>query len=103
MKPIPSVSKEWVKVIVTTDVDPTLGSVSFAFLAPGTEPTNQWVAGEWEATPATQRGQDYRAVARVLIGPGTSFVLTDGTYVAWVRVTSASEDVVRPFGRLTIT
>lgn len=101
---IPSVSKEWIKAVITTDEDPTFGTVSFAIVDPGVEPTTEWVAGEWEtATPAPKRGEFYRAVARVLVGPGTLLAMSNGTYAKWVRVTSADEDVVRYFGRVTFT
>lgn len=68
--------------------------VEFAFVLVGTEPTGpDWIAGEWE--PGLN-------IARVLIGPGTPKVLTDGLYNAYVRITSSPEIPVIKFDQLRI-
>lgn len=107
MKQITSISTVWIKAVVQTDNDPTFATVRFAVVTEGTEePAEaQWVAGEWETpTPAPKRGDFYRAVARVKVGPGTLIgQLTNGRYDKWARVTSADEDVAMPFGKLTVT
>lgn len=107
MKQITSISTVWIKAVVQTDEDPTFATVRFAVVDLGTEEPTElaWVVGEWETpTPAPKRGEFYRAIARVKVGPGTAIgALANGKYTKWARVTSADEDVAVPFGTLTVT
>lgn len=98
---VSSLTKEYVKVRVIgrrdgADIDPTAFLVDFAFTAVDVEPTTEWAAGNWE----NDNGLYY---ARALIGPGTSFVLADGTYDIWVRFADGTETPVRNVGRLIVT
>lgn len=47
--PVDSNTVEVVPVIITTPADPTAGTVSFAFVAPGTEPST-FTAGSWSGS-----------------------------------------------------
>jgi hypothetical protein len=107
MLTIPSISTEYVRSVVTATADPTTATVSFAFLALAVEPTNEWVVAGWEGT-ATDIGRSqgydqFSAVSRALIGPGTSWALTDGKYGIWIKIDSAPELSIRRVGVLTIT
>lgn len=100
---IPSSSVEYIKALVVTDVTTASATVEMAFLAPGTEPTNEWVSGSWEAAVTSLANGDFERTAQILVGPGTSWVLSAGTYVAWIKVSVGSEAIVRPFSHITIT
>ncbi|WP_214317054.1 hypothetical protein [Nonomuraea sediminis] len=96
MEPISSLSRPY----IYTTVKGASGSeqVEIAFTNLGAEPTEgDWKPAEWAST--TPEG----ARARILIGPGSSVVLPDGTYLMWVRVTGAVERPVLPCGSVPIT
>ncbi|MEV0584090.1 hypothetical protein [Nonomuraea sp. NPDC050310] len=88
MLKIPSVSTEYVKVPVTGPGDFTALDVDMAILPDGEEPSSgSWVSAAWIGTSAA-----------VLIGPSTSFALSNGLYGIWVRITSTPEEpVLGPF------
>lgn len=93
---IPSTTVEYVRVPVRVDgvaPDPGL-TVELAIVAEDTEEPG---SGDWK-TAAWDDGS-----ARLLVGPGTQVVLTNGRYDVWVRVTSSPELVVRKAGTLEIT
>ncbi|GAA1015868.1 hypothetical protein Aple_010600 [Acrocarpospora pleiomorpha] len=71
-------------------------TVEWAFLTDlDAEPAEEdWTAGAWDAP--TAKG----APARIKIGPDTTAELTNGTYGAWVRVTSTQSQPV--FGPLLL-
>lgn len=89
---IPSTSKEYLHVPVTG----AEGSmpVEIAVVASTLEEpaSGDWKAAVWDGTDA-----------KVLIGPGTSLVLANGLYRAWVRVTASPEMPVIRAGLLKIT
>lgn len=93
MLSIPSVSREYVHIPVTGGSNST--PVELAVI-PSTqeEPaTGDWhTADVWDGT-----------TAKLLIGPGGTLTLADGTYRVWVRVTSAPEIPVLRSGLLQIT
>lgn len=103
MLTIPSISKEYVYAAVTALADPTPVSVEFNFTAAGTEPTSGWIAGSWDGAATAVGNGLFSARARVLVGAGTSAVLTNGRYWVWVRVNSTPEAPVRRVGELVIT
>lgn len=95
MEPISSLSKEYVYSWVEGATGAETVEVAFIQTAEPTAP--DWKTAAWaNLTPA---GAD----ARILIGPSTTAVLTDGTYQMWVRVTSASEVPVLLAGPVVIT
>lgn len=63
--------------------DPAL-PVHMAFLPKGTDPTDEWVTGDWEP-------EGSKHFARTLIGPGTATELVKGTYIVWLRITDNPE------------
>lgn len=91
---ISSLSKEylffWVAgALGTEDVD-------VAFIQAAEPESGDWKTASWEnVVPA---GAD----AQILIGPGTTAALADGTYHAWVRVTALTEQPVRYSGPIVI-
>lgn len=96
---VSSLSKEYIHVPVDaslggTAYDPTADVVSFALPATGVAPT-VWVVGSWLTVGSTY-------YARVLVGPGTSFILTAGVYDVWVKVTDSPEIPVRRSGFLRV-
>jgi hypothetical protein len=90
---IPSVSREYLHVPVTgaTGSQP----VDLAVIDEGAEEPAEgdWMpADEWDGT-----------TAKLLIGPGGTLELEDGTYRVWVRVTATPEVPVIRSGLLRIT
>lgn len=83
-----------------TTVDPTSGTVEFAFIseALGTSPVSgDWKAGSWET------GSDGGYWGRCLVGPSGTVTLAAGSYDVWTRITKAPETVVKRVGILVIT
>lgn len=89
--------KCWVSVTQSgAQIDPTTGTVEFAFVTDGTTPgSSDWKAGSWEST-----GFEY--LARCLVGPSGVISLTAGTYDVWIRYTKAPESIVESIGHLYI-
>jgi len=100
---VPSISVEYIKALVVTDVDTSSATVSFAFVSPGTEPTNEWVAASWYNSASQRQNGDWERTAQVLIGSGTDWELTNGLYDGWIKVSVGSEAIVRPFLSVKIT
>jgi len=94
---VASTTKEYLLVPVTEDgatPNPAYG-VEIAILVVGAkeEPeSGDWVIAAW-----------FGSSVRILIGPGTSFVLSNGYYDVWVRITTPSEIPVRRAGRIRVT
>lgn len=84
---IPSISKEYVKVPVTTGpADLTELDVNVAIVPQGEDPdSGDWKVALWIGTSAS-----------LLIGPGSTFgALTKGlSYGIWVQIISATEEPV---------
>jgi len=89
--------KCWVSVTeYGVQVDPTSGTVEFAFVAEGAVPgSSDWKAGSWEST-----GFEY--LARCLVGPSGVISLPANTYDVWVRYTKSPEEVIEAIGNLFI-
>jgi hypothetical protein len=91
---ISSLTKEYVRIPVAAReagavVNPTGLPVQLAFVGPNTEPVEgDWKTGTWETD-----GPNY--FARVVVGPGTTLILADGVYAAWIRIGNAG-DTERP-------
>lgn len=100
---ISRLSTEYVIVPVNAVVDgvtfnPTNDPVQFAFtMGYGVTPSI-WITGAWEPNPV--QGVWYNA--KCLIGPGSSTVLTAGTYTVWIKITDDPEIPVRQSGTITI-
>ncbi|MEQ4723781.1 hypothetical protein [Nonomuraea sp. B19D2] len=96
MEPISSLSRPYVYSVIKGASGSEVVEVAFTNL--GAEPIEtDWRTAEW--ANATAEG----ARVRILIGPGSSVVLPDGTYLMWVRVTGAVERPVIPCGSIPIT
>lgn len=101
---INSLSKQYIFIPVVNQLDSTWDptnpalSVDVAALEEDVQP----VSGDFSAAAwAELNGRYY---VRVLVGPGTSFVLADGTYQLWVRFNEAPESPVLPAdGLLRVT
>jgi hypothetical protein len=92
---IPAISVEYVQVAVTGPAGLDLSDldVELAIVADGQTPdTGDWKAGTWIGSSAA-----------VLIGPGTSLELDQGTYDVYVKITSSPEIPVLPSGSIHIT
>lgn len=89
-----TLSKEWLKFTVTSD-DVPLDQlpVAVGIATPGTTPKS-FVDAEWVV------GQP--GVGRVMVGPGTSLVLSSGMWDVWVQVTATPEIPVMDAGRLRV-
>lgn len=87
-----TLSKEWLKILVTSDAAVNGLPVSVAIAAPGTTPAT-FVSGEWVGDTA---------VARVLIGPGTDLVLRTGVFDVWVKLDASPEAPVMNAGRIRV-
>ncbi len=77
-------------------VNPTSGTVSFAFLSNDSSPASgDWKTGGWEAT-----GDSY--YGRCLVGTGGTVTLAAGTYNVWIRVVKGLETVIQSVGNLAV-
>jgi hypothetical protein len=82
--------------LVPAGTDTTVDLVEFAFLATDADPIDaDWKVGNWFVSAT-------RIVARILLGPGGTVVLTPATYRVWIRVTSSPERVVQRVGRVLV-
>lgn len=89
-------SREYVKVLVKTDTDPTALPVEMAFVAQGLTPQGaDWRAASWET-------EDGRYYARCLVGPGGTGTIPPGRRTAWVRVTGNPEIPTIRAGNLVV-
>ncbi|MGI5293160.1 hypothetical protein ACQEVF_58980 [Nonomuraea polychroma] len=96
MEPISSLSREFLYIPVN---GPAGGeAVEVAFTNEDGEPAEaDWHDAMWHTVTAE------KAVAKILVGPGAGAVaLPEGTYRAWVRVTSAVEQPVLPGGLVPV-
>jgi hypothetical protein len=97
-----TLSTRFVKCVVSAtqagvQIDPTTGTVEFAFMGDGSDPgASDWKAGSWETTSDEYLG-------RCLVGPTGTVALTAGSYEVWCRYTKAPEIVVEKIGHLAIT
>jgi hypothetical protein len=77
-------------------IDPTTGTVEFAFVADGVTPgSSDWKTGSWETTSDEYLG-------RCLVGPTGTVTLTAATYDVWVRYTKTPEVIAEMIGHLAI-
>lgn len=80
-----------------TSEDPRSHLVEFAFVVPGTDPVSgDWKSGSWEPTGALPYS------ARILVGARGGLSLAAGTYQAYCRITTGTEQPVRNVGILTV-
>lgn len=96
---VPSVSKEYIRASLASDVVLDGQTVEVAFLPAAGIPTSEtsWLAAEWIGAAGTTR------FWRFLIGPGTLAPLAQGSYSVWSRITDATEQPVRKHDTLNIT
>lgn len=81
--------------------DPTDDMVQFQFTPGGLPPRVQPVTGEWlTGFWILDLGKN---LAGITVGPGTTVVLTQGTYTIWIKVTDAPTAPVAAVDVLTIT
>lgn len=96
-----SLSVEYVRVDVVATIDPTSGTVAFAFTSTGSP--SSWTNGGWEGGATEDAGSGYfTATARILVGPGQA-TLPTGSVTVWVRTSAAPESVVKVAGVLNVT
>lgn len=96
MDPMSSLSREYLYAFVEGATGNEV--VEMAFTNPGAKPIGtDWLPAEWD--PPVPDGAD----AKILVGPGGTAVLAEGTYHAWVRVTAVDEQPVLPAGLVPIT
>jgi hypothetical protein len=88
---ISSLSKEYLLVTVTADVNVLDDVVAWSFTAPAVDPS-VWTAGDWDAD----------GKARILLGPGGSLTLAKGMWEVWLKVTDSPEIPVRRVGQLIV-
>lgn len=100
----PSISTEYARVRVTSDVNLSAQAVALAFTASRTtEPAGgDWQTATWLGTAETTIDGGYARAAGVLVGPA-GLVLAEGTWYVWFKVTDTPEVVARYAGTLTIT
>jgi hypothetical protein len=91
---MPSTSKEYLVTTVTASADPTGVTPQFAFTTTLEDPVT-WITGEWV--------DDTTYDARLLVGPGTTAVLTAGLWFCWLKITDSPEVPVRRFDMLRVT
>jgi len=86
---------EKLSIEVTTDADPTASVIEFAAMdASATGEPSVWVSGSWISGSWT--GAKARALTPTLGGVGSGLPLTEGgSYRLWVKITSATEVVVK--------
>ncbi len=89
--------KCWISVTQSgVQIDPTTGTVEFAFKADNTTPQEiDWQDGSWEST-------SYEYLGRCLVGPSGTIALSAGEYDVWVRYTRSPEIVIENVGNLVI-
>ena len=80
--------------------DPTVNTVTFAFMTPGTDPqAGDYKAASWE----TVAGPPVSYVARCLVGPGGVFTPVRGaTYQVWIKIAASPELLQWPVGVLEV-
>lgn len=88
-----TLSTEWLKFTVVTDVNLMGLPVSVAIVAPGSIPST-FVAAEWVV--------DQPGHGRVLVGPGTSLVMSTGIFDVWVKIEADPEAPVMNAGRIRV-
>lgn len=77
-------------------VNPTTGTVEFAFLTNESNPASgDWHAGVWETA-----GDEY--LGRILLGPNGTYDLAVATYNVWIRVVYSGETVVENIGEFYV-
>ncbi|MFF1469135.1 hypothetical protein [Streptomyces mirabilis] len=91
-----------VPVILTTPTgpgDPSVGTVTLAFLASTGKPqVSDWKSGSWQSTAIGGW------LAQCLIGPsGGALTLTPGMYYVWAKVVDGAETVIEQVGTLEVT
>lgn len=84
-----SLTKEYLVVEVECSINPTSDTVQFAFTTGDNPIITDWISGSWEA------GTTSPYTCKVLIGAGSSKVLTAGSYYVWVKITDSPEIPVR--------
>jgi hypothetical protein len=89
MASIPATSTEYLHIPVTD------GSASIpaeiAVVASGEPVESDWKAAVWDS-----------GTYKLLIGPGTVLPLTEGFYMAWIRLDAPPETVVRRSGSVRV-
>jgi hypothetical protein len=77
-------------------IDPTTGTIEFAFMADSVEPASlNWKTGSWEIGLGEYLG-------RCLVGPSGTITLAASSYDVWVRYTKAPETIIEKIGYLVI-
>lgn len=77
-------------------IDPTSGTIEFAFMADNMIPEEaDWLDGSWETTSAEYLG-------RCLVGPDGIVSLTADEYDVWIRYTKSPETLIENIGNLVI-
>lgn len=89
---IPSTSVEYLHIPVTGDYTTSM-PVFIAVVTADSEPVSaDWKTAAWDGTDA-----------KILIGAGTTLVLAEGLYGAWVKITATPEVPVIFAGAVRIT
>lgn len=104
---ISAASLEYIRVSVAASasgsaVNPTSGTVTFAFLATSAAPVlADFKTGSWETDTSTEPDT---YMARCLVGTGGAFVPTAGTtYNVYVKIVDNPETIIRRAGLLRVT
>jgi hypothetical protein len=100
---LPAASVEHVQFGVKAFGDPTSGTVSIA--TGETEPSGNWVEGEWAGTAIAEVGDELTTVyvAQFLFGDG-DLELDVGEHTLWIRIDDGPEAILRQVPEtLTVT
>lgn len=84
-------SKEYITITVTANVNVLDDTVAWAFTDPGVDPAS-WTVGDWDASGR----------ARILVGPGGAVTLTEGLKDVWLKITDSPEVPVRRVGQINV-
>jgi hypothetical protein len=96
VRPVGSLEYVNVRITEANGVTFSAGTVQIAFKSDESTPSGgDWLTGGWMEGPASVR------TARILCGPGGTYVPTAGKYRVWYKFTDSPEIPARPAGWIT--
>jgi hypothetical protein len=104
-RPVVSLEYLRVKLVETQGLTIAAAGVQFAFKDGATQPSGgDWVNGEWQDAGAqvpSGAGFKYVRTARILVGPGGTYVPIAGTKTVWYKFADTPEIPARSAGTMT--
>lgn len=99
-RPVVSLEYVRVRIVETQGLAILAGTVQIAFTASENEDPVSWLTGEWQDA-GTLVGGKFVRTARILAGPGGTYVPTEGSKTVWFKFQDTPEVPARPAGSIT--